>query len=79
MEVTISTSNVVNSVTVSASTPGVAHVQPIVPMVIELQLFRDGQDGKDSYEIALLNGYVGTKEQWIQDLLPQTIDGGLIF
>jgi hypothetical protein len=74
MEVTIFTSSFVNSVTVSASTPGVAHVQPIVPMVIELQLFRDGQDGKDSYEIAVSEGYTGTREDFVADQVTADIN-----
>ena len=74
MEVTITTSGVASSVTVMASAPGVVHVEPVIPMVVELQLFRDGQDGKDSYEIAVSEGYTGTREEFVADQVTADID-----
>lgn len=74
MEVTITTSGVASSITVSASAPGVVHIQPVIPMVVELQLFRDGQDGKDSYEIAVSKGYAGTREEFVADQVTADID-----
>ncbi len=79
MEVTISHNGVANSVQVSASIPNVVQVAPSIPIVIEMQLFRDGINGKSAYQIAVENGYTGTEQQWINDLLPQDIDGGIIF
>ena len=79
MEVTISHSGVANSVQVSASIPHVVQVAPSMPIVIEMQLFRDRINGKSAYQIAVENGYTGTEQQWINDLLPQDIDGGIIF
>jgi hypothetical protein len=79
MEVTITHSGIASSVQVSASIPNVVSVAPTVPINIELQLFRDGVNGKSAYQIAVENGYVGTEQEWITDLLPQDIDGGLIF
>ena len=75
MEVTITHSGVANSVQVSASVPGILHAVPGVPLLIELQLFRDGKDGKSAYDIALQNGFVGTEIEWNN----RSIDGGLIF
>jgi hypothetical protein len=47
MEVTITHSGVANSVQVSASVSGIVNVIPNMPINVELQLFRDGKDGKD--------------------------------
>ncbi len=74
MEVTITTIGVANSVAVTATAPSVVHVQPVIPMVVELQLFRDGQDGKDSYEIAVSEGYTGTREEFVADQVTADID-----
>jgi hypothetical protein len=79
MEVTITHSGVANSVQVSASVPGIINVIPGVPMLVELQLFRDGKNGKSAYEIAVENGYTGTEQQFANDLLLEVVDGGLIF
>lgn len=79
MEVTITHSGIANSVQVSASIPNVVSVAPTLPINIELQLFRDGVNGKSAYQIAVENGYTGTEQDWINDLLPQDIDGGIIF
>lgn len=79
MEVTITHSGIANSVQVSASIPDVVSVAPTVPINIELQLFRDGINGKSAYQIVVENGYAGTEQDWINDLLPQDIDGGIIF
>lgn len=79
MEVTITHSGVANNLQVSASVPGIVNAVPSVPIQIELQLFRDGKNGKSAYEIAVENGYTGNEQDWINDLLPQDIDGGIIF
>lgn len=79
MEVTITHSGVANSVNVSASVPNIVSVVQNVPVSIELQLYRDGVNGKSAYQIAVENGYLGTEQDWINDLLPQDIDGGIIF
>lgn len=79
MEVTITHSGIANSVQVSASIPNLVSVAPTLPINIELQLFRDGVNGKSAYQIAVENGYLGTEQDWINDLLPQDIDGGIIF
>ena len=79
MEVTITHNGIANSVQVSASIPSVVLVTPTLPINIELQLFRDGVHGKSAYQIAVENGYAGTQQDWINDLLPQDIDGGIIF
>jgi hypothetical protein len=79
MDVTITHSGIANNVQVSASVPNIVSVAPTLPTNIELQLFRDGVNGKSAYQIALENGYTGTEQNWINDLLPQDIDGGIIF
>ena len=47
MEVTITHSGVANTVNVSASVPNIVSVVPNTPIRVEVQLFRDGKDGKD--------------------------------
>lgn len=79
MEITITHSGVANIVQVSASVPGIVNVVPGLPIQIEMQLFRDGVNGKSAYQMAVENGYIGTEQDWINDLLPQDIDGGIIF
>ena len=69
MEVTITHSGVANSVQVSASIPNLVRVVPNVPIGIELQLYRDGVNGKSAYEIAVQNGYLGTEQNWLSSLI----------
>ena len=69
MEVTITHSGVANSVQVSASIPNLVRVVPNVPIGIELQLYRDGVNGKSAYEIAVQNGYLGTEQNWLSGLI----------
>lgn len=38
-----------------------------------------GDNGKSAYEIAVLNGFVGTEQEWITSLTNHDIDGGFIF
>jgi hypothetical protein len=69
MEVQITHSGVANDVAVSASVPGIVQVVPVVPTVVEVQLFRDGKDGKSAYEIAVQNDFLGTEQQWLSSLI----------
>ena len=69
MEVTITHSGMANSVQVSASIPNLVRVVPNVPIGIELQLYRDGVNGKSAYEIAVQNGYLGTEQNWLSSLI----------
>lgn len=79
MEVTITHSGVANNVQVSASVPRIVNVVPGAPIQIELQLFRDGKNGKSAYEIAVQNGFIGTEIEFTNSMLLNLIDGGLIF
>ena len=79
MEVTISHSGIANNVRVSASVPELVSVVLNVPIKVEVQLYRDGMNGKSAYEIAVENGFIGTEQQWIDSINLQFIDGGLIF
>ncbi len=79
MEVTISHSSITNNVQVSASVPELVSVAQTLPIKVEVQLYRDGMNGKSAYEISVINGFVGTEQQWIDSLNLQFIDGGLIF
>jgi hypothetical protein len=65
MEVQITHSGIANDVTVSASVPGIVQVVPVVPMSVEVQLFRDGKHGKSAYELWLLDGNVGTVSEFV--------------
>lgn len=79
MQVTITHSGVANNVQVSASIKGIVNVVPVLPMVVELQLFRDGLNGKSAYELALENGFIGSELEWVQTLTREVLDGGIIF
>lgn len=79
MQVTITHSGVANNVHVSASVQGIVNVVPVLPMVVELQLFRDGLNGKSAYELALDNGFIGSELEWVQTLTREVLDGGIIF
>jgi hypothetical protein len=57
---------------------GVSVISP-KPLLVSFELTKDGKDGRSAYQIAIENGYVGTEQDWINDLLPQDIDGGIIF
>ena len=35
-----------------------------LPIKVEVQLFRDGSNGKSAYQIATENGFVGTEQEW---------------
>jgi hypothetical protein len=74
MQISITHSGVVNSVEVSASVQGVLNVIPSLPINVELQLFRDGQNGKSAYQIAVENGYTGTEQDFASDLIEQDVD-----
>ena len=64
MKVQITHSGFANSVRVSTSSPSAVVVEQTSPVAVELQLFRDGQNGKSAYEIAIENGFVGTEQEW---------------
>lgn len=68
MEVTITHSGVANNVQVSASVPGIVNVVPGVPIQIEVQLFRDGKNGKSAYEIAVENGFLGSEVDFANNI-----------
>ena len=74
MEVIITHSGVANSVQVWASAPNVVQVLPTLPILVELQLFRDGVNGKSAFEIAQQNGYTGTEQEFAIDLIEQDVD-----
>ena len=74
MEVQITHSGVANSVQVSASLPNIVSVAPNVPITVEVQLYRDGINGKSAYEIAVENGYMGTLEEFTDNLIEDDID-----
>jgi hypothetical protein len=42
-----------------------------------IQIEEKGQKGDSTYEIALLNGFVGTELQWLESL--KDLDGGIIY
>ena len=65
MEVTITHSGVANNVNVSASVPNIIQVVPNVPISIELQLYRDGVNGKSAYELWLNDGNIGTESEFV--------------
>jgi hypothetical protein len=79
MEITISHSGIANNVRVSASVPEMVSVAQILPIKVEVQLYRDGVNGKSAYEIAVQNGFVGTELQWLDSISLQNIDGGFIY
>jgi hypothetical protein len=79
MQVTITHSGVANNVQVSASVEGIVNVVSVLPMVVELQLFRDGLNGKSAYELGLENGFMGSELEWAQTLTREVLDGGIIF
>ncbi len=79
MDVVITHSGIAFTVTVWSNNPGVVIYNSPEPIIVKVQSFRDGVDGKSAYQIAVENGYIGTEAQWIEDLLPDEIDGGLIF
>ena len=79
MQVTITHSGIANNVVVSASIPGIVNATPLLPVNIELQLFRDGLNGKSAYELALENGFIGNELEWVQTLTREVLDGGIIF
>ena len=64
MIVEVSHSGKSNTVQVSASKPGIVTVLQNQPINVEVQLFRDGSNGKSAYQIAVENGFVGTEQEW---------------
>lgn len=67
------------TVTITTDSPNVILNNSPLPLKVEVQLFRDGKNGKSAYEIAVENGFLGTEQEWIDSLNLQFIDGGLIF
>lgn len=74
MKVTITHSGTRNIVKVWASQPNIATLVPRQPIKVELQLFRDGKNGKSAFEIAQEKGYPGTENDFVNDLVEQDID-----
>jgi hypothetical protein len=74
MKITVSHNGVSRSLRVSSSTPETVAVSHIAPPKIEVQLFRDGTNGKDAYEIAVENGYLGTREEFTANLVDADVD-----
>lgn len=80
MEISISHSGIANNVQVSASMPNIVELVPNVPIAIELQLYRDGKNGKSAFETAVAGGYLGDEQQFalsLQDI--SLIDLTLIY
>ena len=70
MIVEVTHSGTAYDIEVSSDKPNLVSV--IVPeaIVIEIALQRDGKNGKGAYEIAVMNGFTGTKEDWTAALIP---------
>lgn len=80
MIVVVSVDQLANNVAVSCDKPGIVTATNNSPVNVVVDVKKDGVDGLSAYDIAVMNGYIGTNAQWIQDLLPLTeIDGGLVF
>lgn len=52
-------------VTISTDSPMVVFPNLPANFTVEVQLFRDGINGKSAYQLALDNGFVGTEAEWI--------------